>query len=75
MYPCLFKEEFGSVLYCDTFLAGFQYSHLIKFFHDQKYTVITMLGRREARQIVHGDGLSGLARIRQRSVQGLLIDR
>jgi len=49
MYPHSFKEEFGSVLYCDTLLTYCQYNHLRKFVHDHKYTIITMFGRRESR--------------------------
>jgi len=64
MYPYSFKEEFGNVLYYDTLLASRQYSHLRKYFHNHKHTVITMLGRREAQHIVHGDGFSRLARSR-----------
>lgn len=60
MYSYSFKEEFGSVLCYDSLLAGYQYGHLRKSIHDQKYTVITMLDRKEARQIVHGDGFLGL---------------
>jgi len=74
MYPHSFKEEFGSVLCCDTLLAGRQYSHLRKFVHDQKYTVITVLGRREARHIVHGDGFPRLVGSRHSSVHALLPD-
>jgi len=58
MHPYSFKEEFGHFFYCDTLLVGHQYSHLRKFVHDHNYIVITMLGRREARHIVHGDGFS-----------------
>jgi len=68
MYPHSFKEEFDSVLYCDTLFAGHQHSHLRKSVHDHKYTVITMLGRREARHIVHGDGFPQLASSSKRSV-------
>ena len=68
MYPYLFKEEFGNVLYHDALLAGCQYSHLRKNFRDHKYTVITMLGIMEARNIVNGDGFPRLARSRQRNV-------
>lgn len=56
MYPYFFKQEFDSVLYYDSLFAGHQYSHLRKYVHDHKYIGITMLGRREARHIVHGDG-------------------
>jgi len=63
MYPHSFKEEFGSVLYYDTLLASSHYSHLIKFVHDHKHTVITMLSRRET-----SVGST------KRSVQALLLD-
>ena len=74
MYPCLFKEEFVNFLYCDILLSNCQYSHLIKFVHNHKYTVITMLGRRDAIHIVHGDGFPWLVGSRQRSVQALLLN-
>jgi len=68
MYPYSFKEDFGNVIYYDTLLIGHQYSHLRKSVHDHKYIVITMLDRREARHIVHGDGFPLLVGNRQRSV-------
>lgn len=34
--------------------------HLRKYVHNHKYIFITMLGRREARNIVYGDGFPGL---------------
>ena len=74
MYPYSFKEEFGSVLGCDTLLVSRKYSHLRKFVHDHKYIVFTMLGGREDRNIVHGDGFPWLAGSRHRSVQALLLD-
>jgi len=49
MNPHSFKEEFGNVLFYDTFLVGYQYSHLRKYIDNQKYTVIIVLGGREAR--------------------------
>ena len=74
MYPYTLKEYFFHVLYYDTLLTCCKYSHLRKFFHDHKYITITMLGRREARHIVHGDGFPRMAGSRQRSVQALLLD-
>lgn len=57
----------------DTLLTGHQYSNLRKFVQNHKYTVITMLGRRDARHIVHGDGFPRLVGNRE-SVQVLLLD-
>jgi len=74
MYLHSFKEEFGSVLCCDPLLSSHQYIHLRKYIHDHKYIVIFMLGRREARQLIHGDKLPRLVVSMQRSVQALLID-
>lgn len=74
MYPHLFEKDFSSVLYYDTLLAGCQYVHLREFVHDHKYTVTTMFGGREAKQIVHGDVFPRLVGSRQRSVQALLLD-
>ena len=74
MYPHSFKEDFGIVLCCDTLLTSRQHSHIRKYVHDHKYIVITMLGRREARHIVYGDGFTQLDGSRQRSVQALLLD-
>jgi len=73
-YPYSFKEEFVSVLCCDTLLVGSQYRHLTKFVHDHKYIVITMLVRREGRHIFHGYGFPQLVESRQRSVQAFLLD-
>ena len=74
MYPYSFKEEFGSVLCHDAILASRQYSHLKKKIHDQKYTIIPMLGISEARHIMHGDGFPGIVGSSQRSVHALLLD-
>jgi len=68
MNPHLFEEEFGSVFYYDSLLTGHQYIHLRKSINDHKYTIITMLGRREARHIVLGDGFPRLDTSRKRSV-------
>lgn len=74
MYPHSFREDFCSVPCCDTLLASRQYNHLRESIHNHKYIVITMLGRREARKIVHGDGLPGLVGSRKRSVHAFLLD-
>jgi len=64
----LFKEEFGSVLCYGALLTGNQYNHLRKSIHDHKYAIITMLGRREARHIVHEYGFPRLVGSMQRNV-------
>jgi len=74
MYSHSFKEEFGNVLYCDTLFVGHQYSYFRKPFHDDKYIVISMLGRREAIYIVHGDGFLGLLGRRRRSIKAFILD-
>jgi len=68
MCPHLFKVESGSGLSYDTLLAGSQYGHLRKFVNNHKYTVVAMLGRRKARDIVHGDGFPVPVRSRQASL-------
>ena len=74
MYPHFFKEDFGSVLCYDKLLTGRQYIHIRKSIHNGKYTIITMIGRREVRHIIHGDGFPRLIRGRQRGIEALLLD-
>jgi hypothetical protein len=44
MYPDLFKEDIGSVLYCDALLPGGHNHHLRKEINNQKNIVISPLG-------------------------------
>jgi len=74
MHSYSFKEESGSGLYYDTLPTGNQYRHLRNYIDDHKYKVVSMLGRRKARHIVHGDGFPRPVRSRQRSTQALLLN-
>jgi hypothetical protein len=73
MYPDSFKEELGSGLCCDALLAGGQNRHLRKAINNHKNTVISPLGGREARHVVHGDGFPWPVRSRQRGVHALFL--
>jgi hypothetical protein len=53
MYPNSFKEELGSGLCYDAILAGNHNHHLRKAVNNDKNTVISLLGGREARHVVH----------------------
>ena len=53
MYPDSFNEELGIGLYCDSLLGGNQNHHLRKAIKNHKNKVISPLGGREARHVVH----------------------
>ena len=53
MYLDFFKEDLGSGLYYDALLAGNQNHHLRKAVNNHKNIVISSLGGREARHVVH----------------------
>ena len=56
VHPHSFKEEFSSGLCCDILLASRHNGHLRESIDDHENTVISMLIRRQARHVIHGDG-------------------
>ena len=70
MYPHSLKEELSSGLYCDTLLVGCHDGHIREFVDDHENTIVSMLGRREACHVIHGDIFSGMAR----SIHALVLD-
>jgi hypothetical protein len=74
VYPHSFKEEFSSGFCCDILLAGRHNGHLREFVDDHENTVISMLSRRKARHVIHGDGFPRSTRGRQWSIEALLLD-
>jgi hypothetical protein len=74
VYPHSFKEDFSSGICCDILLAVHHNGHLREFVDDRKNTVISMLSRRKARNVIHGDGFPKSTRGRQRSIDALLLD-
>jgi hypothetical protein len=65
VYPHSFKEEFSSGFYCDILLAGHHNGHLRESIDDHEDIVITMLSRRKARHVIHGDGFPRSTKGRQ----------
>ena len=74
MYPHSFKEEFSSGFYYDILLVGCHNGHLRESINDHENTVISMLSRRKARHVIHGDEFLKLTRVRKRSIEALLLD-
>jgi len=74
VYPHSFKEEFSRGLCCDILLAGCHNGHLREFVDEQKNIVVSMLSRRKARHVIHGDGFPRSTRGKQQSIEALLLD-
>ena len=74
MCPHSFKEEFRSGFCCDIILAGRHNGHLQESVHDHESKVFSMLSRRKARHVIHGDGFPRSTRGRYRSIEALLLD-
>jgi hypothetical protein len=51
--PHSFEDELGSICHYDILLAGCEDGHLRKSINDHKYIVISLLGGRQARHIIH----------------------
>jgi hypothetical protein len=51
--PHSFKEELGSICCCDILLTGCEDGHLRKSINDHKNIVISLLGGRQARHVIH----------------------
>ena len=54
--PKSFKKYFSSGFCCDILLAGRHNGHLWESVDDHENTVISMLSRRKAWHVIHGDG-------------------
>jgi hypothetical protein len=68
MDPHLFEEELGSICYCDILLAQCDDGYLRKPINDHKYEVISLLGGRKDRYVIHSDGFPRLIGSRKRGV-------
>jgi hypothetical protein len=68
MDPHSFEEELHSTFHCDILLAGCEDGHLRKPINDHKYAVISLLGGRKARHVIHLDGFPRLLKSRKRGV-------
>jgi hypothetical protein len=66
--PNSFKEEFGSIYHCDILLTGCEDDHIRKPINDHKHTVISMLGGRKTRHVIHGDGFPRILKNMKRVV-------
>jgi hypothetical protein len=51
--PKSFEEELGSIYHCDFPLVGCEDGHLRKPINDHKYIVISLLGGRKDRHVIH----------------------
>ena len=74
MHPHSFKEEFSSGLCCDILLPGHHNGHLQESVDDHENTVISMLSRRKALDVIHGYGFPRSNMGRQQSIDTLLLD-
>ena len=74
MHPHSFKEEFSSGFCCDILLTGRHDGHLREAIDDHKNIVVSMLSRKKARHVIHGDGFPRSARGRQRGIEALLLN-
>jgi hypothetical protein len=53
MDPHSFKEDLGCICHCDILLTGCDDDHLRQPINDHKHTVISLLGGRQARHLIH----------------------
>ena len=74
MYPHSFKEELISDFCCDIILAGRHNGHLQESVNNHKNIVVTMLSRRKASHVIHGDGFPRSTRGKQWSIETFLLD-
>jgi hypothetical protein len=51
--PHSFEEKLGSIYCCDILLAGCEDGHIRKSINDHKHTVISFLGVRKAKHVIH----------------------
>jgi hypothetical protein len=51
--PHSFEEYIGNTFCCDILLAGCEDGHLQKSINDHKYRVISFLGGRQAKDVIH----------------------
>jgi hypothetical protein len=66
--PHLFEEELGSICHHDILLIGCEDDHLRKPINDHKHAVISLLGGRQAKHVIHLDGFPRLLMNRKRGV-------
>ena len=74
VYPHSFKEEVSNGFSYDIVLAGHHNDHLREFVDDNKNKVVSMLSRRKARHVIHGDGFLRSTKGRQWIIEALLLD-
>ena len=74
MHPNSFKESLAVASAVIFFLLGLHNGHLRESVDDQENTVVSMLSRRKARHVIHGDGFPRLTRGKKRSIEALLLD-
>jgi hypothetical protein len=75
MNPNICKENFSSVLGCDTLFTRCQNGYLRELVDDHKNTIMTMFGGLKPSYVIHGYGLPGIFWCRERSVQPMLLNR
>jgi hypothetical protein len=66
--PNLFEEELGNIYHCDILLTGCEDGHLQKLINNHKHTIIYVLGGRQTRHVIHGDGFPRLLGNRKRGI-------
>jgi hypothetical protein len=68
MDPHSFEEDLGSIYDCDALLASREDGHLRKPINYHKYTIISLLGGRKSRHVIHRDGFPRPLRSRKRGI-------
>jgi hypothetical protein len=68
MDPHQFKEEIDCIFYFDILLVDSDNGHLRKPINHHKYTIISILGGRKARHVIHQHGLPRLLKSRKMGV-------
>jgi hypothetical protein len=66
--PNSFEEDLDSIHRYGILLTGCEDDHLRKLINDHKHTIISVLGGRQTRHVIHGDGFPRLLGNRKRGV-------
>lgn len=74
MYPQSFKKDFSNGICCHILLAGHHKGHLRESVDYHKNTLVSMLSRRNAQHVIHGDGFPRWTTGRQQSIDAFLLD-
>jgi hypothetical protein len=74
LYPHSFKEEFSSGFCYDILLTGRHNGDPRESVDEHENTFVSILSRRKARHVIHGDGFTRSIRGRKQSIEAFLLD-